>query len=286
MYLHFAALAVLAACVLVGFLTRPATLLFTLGFAYAHLIDKTNYLNHYFLVVAMGLLGTVLPWHRVASVDAWRARRAGVALPPVPAWAVWAVRLQIGLVYTFGGLAKLRPDWLLHAQPLRIWLAANSDFPVVGGLFEQPAAAFAMSWAGAAFDLSVPWLLLARRTRPFGYALVVLFHLTTARLFHIGMFPWLMIAWTLIFFDPSWPRRWLKGWGAAPVAGEPAPARGMALAAALLAAQLVLPFRSLLYPGQLLWRRTAAPSSACAIPTAGAASWSSPPSCSPATRRA
>ena len=72
MYLHFGALAWLAACVAVGFHTRVATLLFTLGFAYAHLIDKTNYLNHYFLVVFMGLLGTVLPWDRAASVDAWR----------------------------------------------------------------------------------------------------------------------------------------------------------------------------------------------------------------------
>jgi hypothetical protein len=255
MYLHFAALAVLAACVLVGFRTRAATLLFTLGFAYAHLIDKTNYLNHYFLVVAMGLLGAALPWARVASVDAWRARRAGVALPPVPAWALWAARIQLGLVYTFGGLAKLRADWLLHAQPLRIWLAANSDFPVLGGLFQQPAAAFVLSWGGAAFDLAAPWLLLGRRTRPWGYALVVLFHLTTARLFHIGMFPWLMIAWTPIFFDPSWPRRWVKRLGPATAAGEAAPAGGLALGVAvLLAVQVVLPFRSLLYPGQLLWR--------------------------------
>jgi vitamin K-dependent gamma-carboxylase len=252
MYLHFAALAVLAACVLVGFRTRLATLLFTLGFAYAHLIDKTNYLNHYFLVVALGLLGTVLPWNRVASVDAWLAARAGRALPPVPAWAVWAARIQIGLVYTFGGLAKLRPDWLLHAQPLRIWLSANTDFPLVGGLFDQPAAAFLMSWAGAAFDLSAPWLLLARRTRAFGYALVVVFHLTTARLFHIGMFPWLMIAWAPIFFDPSWPRRWLARLGPAPL-DAPARAGGAPLAAGLLALQVVLPFRSLLYPGQLLW---------------------------------
>jgi vitamin K-dependent gamma-carboxylase len=247
MYLHFAALAVLAGCVLVGFQTRLATLLFTLGFAYAHLIDKTNYLNHYFLVVFLGLLGTVLPWDRVASID---ARRHGWS-PAVPAWAVWAARLQIGMVYTFGGLAKLRPDWLLHAQPLRIWLSASTDFPGVGHLFEQPAAAFAMSWAGALFDLSAPWLLLGRRTRPLGYALVVLFHLTTARLFHIGMFPWLMMAWAPIFFSPSWPRRWLS-----PVSIErAAPVRRAfpAIAAALLAAQALLPFRYLLYPGELLW---------------------------------
>jgi hypothetical protein len=247
MYLHFAALAALAACVLAGFQTRLATLLFTLGFAYAHLIDKTNYLNHYFLVVFMGLLGTVLPWDRAASVDAWRNRWS----PVVPAWAVWAVRVQVGMVYTFGGLAKLRPDWLLHAQPLRIWLGANTDFPAVGHLFDQPATAFAISWAGALFDLSAPWLLLHRRTRPFGYVLVVLFHLSTGRLFHIGMFPWLMMAGALVFFDPSWPRHWLR---LPPPVGPPAPGRAApAVATALLAVQVLLPFRSLLYPGRILW---------------------------------
>ena len=90
----------------------------------------------------LGLLGTLLPWHRVASLDAWRARRRGAPLPErVPAWTVWAVRTQLGLVYVFGGLAKLQPDWLLHAQPLKLWLGANTDFPLVGAYFDHPAVA-------------------------------------------------------------------------------------------------------------------------------------------------
>jgi vitamin K-dependent gamma-carboxylase len=254
MYLHFAGLGLLAACVMVGLFTRVATLLFTLGFAYAHLVDKTNYLNHYFLIVSVGLLGTLLPWHQVASWDAWRARRAGRPLPAVPAWALWAARAQLGLVYTFGGIAKLGPDWLVHAQPLRIWLAASTDFPILGALFEAPAVARAMSWAGALFDLSAPWLLLGRRRRPWGYALVVGFHLITARLFHLGMFPWLMIAWTPVFFDPSWPRRIAPRLFEAPAAVSAGRARwAPALVAGLLALQLLLPFRHLLYPGRMLW---------------------------------
>ena len=34
--------------------------------------------------------------------------------------------MQVGLVYGFAGLAKLRGDWLLRAQPLRTWLAAHA----------------------------------------------------------------------------------------------------------------------------------------------------------------
>ena len=37
-----------------------------------------------------------------------------------------------GVVYVFGGIAKLNPDWLFHAQPLRIWLYNSGDVPPVG----------------------------------------------------------------------------------------------------------------------------------------------------------
>jgi hypothetical protein len=47
--------------------------------------------------------------------------------------------------------------------------------------------------------------MLNRRTRVFGLALVLGFHLMNARLFGIGIFPWFMIVGTLIFFAPHWP---------------------------------------------------------------------------------
>ena len=56
----------------------------------------------------------------------------------VPAWTVWLLRFQLGVVYVFGAVAKLNPDWLLHAQPLRIWLGANVDLPLIGAWLEQP----------------------------------------------------------------------------------------------------------------------------------------------------
>ncbi|MEJ7604420.1 MAG: HTTM domain-containing protein, partial [Kofleriaceae bacterium] len=47
MYVHFAVMGVLAICIAIGFHYRASVALFGLAFAYAHLIDKTNYLNHY-----------------------------------------------------------------------------------------------------------------------------------------------------------------------------------------------------------------------------------------------
>ncbi|HYZ90837.1 MAG TPA: HTTM domain-containing protein, partial [Actinomycetota bacterium] len=52
-----------------------------------------------------------------------------------------------------------------------------------------------------------PFLLLNRRTRAVAFGFVLGFHFLNSRLFEIGMFPWLMIVATTIFFEPDWPRR-------------------------------------------------------------------------------
>jgi vitamin K-dependent gamma-carboxylase len=206
MHLLFAALAVLAVAVALGVHYRVCMLLFFVGFTYVELIDKTTYLNHYYLVSLLSGLLVVVPAHQVWSVD--RHRRHSPAT--VPVWTVNLLRFQIAVVYVFAGLAKLNADWLLDAQPLRIWLAARSDLPIVGPLFTQIWVAYAFSWFGAAYDLAIVYFLMRRRTRTLAYATVIVFHTMTAVLFPIGMFPWIMIVATSIFFPPDWPQRWIR----------------------------------------------------------------------------
>ncbi|HWU87236.1 MAG TPA: HTTM domain-containing protein, partial [Kofleriaceae bacterium] len=205
MYIHYAVMGVLALGIAAGLYYRASVVGFGALFAYAHLIDKTNYLNHYYLVICLCFVMALLPLSRCASLDA--RRRPALRAATVPAWVVWALRAQVGAVYVFGGIAKLKPDWLLDAQPMKIWLAASTDVPMIGGLFDEPWVAYAFSYAGAAFDLSIVPLLLWRRSRPFAYVLVAVFHLTTMRLFQLGLFPWIMMASSLVFLPPDWPRR-------------------------------------------------------------------------------
>ena len=56
-----------------------------------------------------------------------------------------------------------------------------------------------------AFDLLVVPALCWRRTRPYAWGAIVVFHVVTWRLFPIGVFPWLMIAVSTVFFAPDWP---------------------------------------------------------------------------------
>jgi hypothetical protein len=63
--------------------------------------------------------------------------------------------------------------------------------------------AYAFSWSGALYDLTIPFLLWYRPTRPYAFGVVVVFHVLTRILFPIGMFPYVMIVSTLIFFGPA-----------------------------------------------------------------------------------
>lgn len=261
MYAVFGVLGVAALCIALGLFYRAATVVFFLLFNYVHLIDVTNYLNHYYLVGLLAALMCVLPLHRAWSLDA--RRRPSIRTEALPAWMLHLVRFQVGVVYVFAGLAKLEPDWLLHGQPLQIWLHSRTDTPIIGPFLDERWVAVGMSWAGFLYDATIVGWLSWRRTRPFAYAVVCVFHFFTSVFFNIGIFPVLMTAVATIFFDASWPRRLaarLRGERAEPAA--PAPLRPRrwqltGLGAAALGAwalfHLAMPLRSHLYGGDVLW---------------------------------
>ncbi|MES1249135.1 MAG: HTTM domain-containing protein, partial [Chitinophaga rupis] len=212
--------------------------------AYAELLDKTYYLNHYYLVTLFAFLLIWAPAHRRWSLDV--LLRPSLHTLTVPAWAVLVFRWQLCLIYFCAGLSKLTADWLLHAEPLRIWLPAKASVPLLGPLLRQEWAAWLFSWAGAAFDLSIPFILLHRKTRLTGYILVVVFHTLTAVLFQIGMFPYLMMSATLVFFFDRPVKEWTP-W-------QPRRENALLLVVGLYFLwQVLMPFRFLLYPGNLLW---------------------------------
>ena len=253
----------------VGFCFRFSAALLGSGFVYFQLIDVSNYLNHYYLAALLVWLLCVSPAHRTWSVDAWLARRRAARAGPEPARVVaqgwlYLFRFQIGLVYTFAGIAKAQSDWLLHGQPLSIWLGASTDLPVVGRWFTAPGVPLVLSWCGFLFDTTIALWLLWPKTRRFAFAVVVLFHTLTGLLLPIGMFPWIMITAATVFFAPDWPRRLalrLAREGVPPGRAAPpepkALGRGarvaLGIGLAYCALQLVLPLRFLAYPGNVLW---------------------------------
>lgn len=261
MYLLFAAIALSALLILLGLFYRFASILFFCTFTYVELIDATNYLNHYYLVCLLAFLLIFLPANRAFSLDVWRKPSLKVA--KVPAWTINIIIFQLTVVYCCAGIAKLNPDWLWHAMPLKVWLLERSNTPVLGYFFQFPQTAYLFSWAGAFYDLTIAFFLLHKTTRPFAYLAVLGFHLMTQLLFNIGLFPQIMIFSTLIFFSPAFHERLLGLIGYNPEGNATfAPHnRSMALIRPVLALfvvlQIALPFRHLFYPGNLLWTEEA-----------------------------
>jgi vitamin K-dependent gamma-carboxylase len=266
----FPALIALSLAVAAGFAFRFTAPAFALGLTYVQLIDVSTYLNHYYLAALLGWLLALSPAHRAWSIDAWlgaRFRRCAPRNRPPAMTRAWLYlfRFQVGVVYVFAGLAKAQPDWLLHAQPLRIWLGANTELPVVGPLFALPGVPLAMAWCGFFFDTTITGFLLSRRTRSWAFSALIVFHALTRLLFPIGMFPVIMTIGALSFFSPSWPRQWLARFGVRRAgarvvpefAGVSSPGfvhrAGLALAALVVAVELALPLRSLAYGGNVLW---------------------------------
>lgn len=249
MYVLFALMILLALGIAAGWRYRFCITAFFVTFTYVELIDKTYYLNHYYFISLLAFLLIFLPAHAVCSADA----SAGRARVPVYRWHRVLLLLQIGSVYFFAGVAKIKTDWLFHAQPLGIWLHANNDLPVLGPLLDEKFVAYAASWFGMLFDLSLPFLLSFKRTRVVAYVLALFFHLFTGLLFHIGMFPYIMMFCALAFFPADTHRHWLQKIGLSgiqPLRGAVLPrATTFYLLLPFFVIQVLLPFRYLLYPG-------------------------------------
>lgn len=257
MYYCFALVGLLAFCIGVGFCYRAAITLFTVTFTYIFLLEEARWLNHFYLVILLSSLMIFIPANRAFSVDS--LLHPQIRSRPTPRWALWIVLAQLSLVYVFGALAKLSsPDWL-HGQPMSIWLAQSTDFPLIGTLFTQPWMGVLFSYGGLLFDLLFVPLVLWRRTRPLALTVGLMFHLTNARLFSIGIFPWTMIAANTLFLPPDWPRILVRRLSrAGPTiyqTAPPSPHYRLVFAAIgiYFTVQLLVPLRHFLYPGDVNW---------------------------------
>lgn len=261
MYLPFVLMVIAALGILLGAFYRISAFVFFICFTYVELLDKSNYLNHYYFVSLMSFLMVLVPANRRFSIDAWL--RPQIRQKTTEQWHIGILKFQLAVVYIFAGIAKLHADWLFEAEPLRTWLQAHHNIPLVGGLMQEKWLAFAFSWTGCIYDLFIVFFLLSNRFRPYAYFFVIFFHVVTWYLFPIGVFPWVMIFSTLIFFHEETHQKvlnWLEGlWGRAKSSKELiTQRRGTSKAMryfliVFIAAQLLIPFRYVLYPGDLFW---------------------------------
>lgn len=263
MYAIHIVMIVAALGITLGAFYRISTVLFFLLFTYTELIDLTYYLNHYYFVSLVSLMLIFLPAHRYFSLDV--LRKPSLYSDTVPGWTITAIKLQLAIVYTYAGLAKINYDWLILALPLKIWAPANDQLPLIGEMFTWKITPYVFSWAGMIYDCTIVLFLAVKRTRLAAYISVVVFHTITGMMFQIGVFPIVMMSATLIFFSSEWHLRligFLRKILRIKTDNRPhlskeysytAPKIITVLFILFFAFQILFPWRYLLYPGNLFW---------------------------------
>ncbi len=265
--LMFVLLVLAAAGMAGGALSRTSAAVFCVAYTWVFLRDPTHFNNHDYLITLLAFWLAITRSGAAFSVDAWLKRSSQPVT--IPAWHVGILAFHIALVYFFGGINKLNADWL-RGEPMRIWLAVEEQTPLIGPLLAKPVMGLIFAWGGMLFDLSMPFLLIFRRTRFAAIIANCLFHLTNSWLFDIEVFPWLMIGANLLFLPPDIPRRWLdrmrrlftgevrpsrqeKESGEPAIQPSPMSPLPVTLLAGYVLLHLVIPFRHLLVDGNVEW---------------------------------
>lgn len=244
MYGYFAVMGIAALGVAAGYRYRVSGTLLALLWTGAYLAQKSHYNNHYYLAVLVCWWMVALPAHRQRSMDvtAGRVQRASTCSP----YALRIFRWQLLLVFVYAAIAKLYPGWL-NGDYLRTNLGTKGDRWPLGTLVVKPSFQAFTVWAAILFDAFVIPALMWRRTRIAALFGLVVFNLFNSIVFRIGIFPYMVLATTVLFFADRWPEDKARG---AHAVLSPWLLKVMAIFAVC---QLALPLRHHLIPGDVNW---------------------------------
>ncbi|MDN5202302.1 HTTM domain-containing protein [Fulvivirgaceae bacterium BMA10] len=200
MYYYYAVMAVFGLMVMLGWFYHLGISGFTILWTASYLMQKSHYNNHYYLLILLCFFMMLVPANRFYSLDV--RRNPGLKKLTCPRWCYTIFQAQLGIVFTYAALAKVYPDWL-NFLPIKIWFNNRSTLPVIGPLLKQEWLFPIVAYGGILFDLLITPMLLWKRTRILGLILSLVFHGFNSAVFHIGIFPYLMIGSTVLFFEPE-----------------------------------------------------------------------------------
>ena len=254
MYVLFAIIGLASLGIMLGLFYRTACIVFLVTFCWQFFIDQANYLNHFYLVILIGICLLLVPADQV-----WSLRR-GTRSNWIPRWSLLGLVMMTEIVLLYAGLVKINSDWL-QGWPLKFWFASrDGDYPLLGSLLTNPDFAVFSAWFSMLLHLLGAPLLFFKRTRLIVFSLYAIFHVSNALIFSIGIFPWLTLCATTLFFAPDWPRRWLQ---LLAINSQPGPRPAqlelsrdkpvLLLFGIFLGYNILMPMRPLIYPGTVAW---------------------------------
>ncbi len=196
-----------AVFIVIGRNYRISTIIFAICFTWQFFLEKAVYLNHGYLFVWISWIMVFLPANRQWSYDV--IKKPEIQSDTIERWSLWILPFLMGVVYFYGGIAKINADWL-NGSPMDMWLKYVKDMPLFGAIWGHKITPYIMSWGGMLLDLTAPFFLLFKKTRKWILGFILFFHLTNTLIFQIGIFPWLSISLSLMYFPPSDFRKWFS----------------------------------------------------------------------------
>jgi vitamin K-dependent gamma-carboxylase len=246
--------------VILGYKFRWAQLYVAICWTYIFLLDRGHYNNHYYLYSLLSFFMVFTSASKHFSID--RLLSKNTPERQVYRWENLFIQLQVFVIYFFGAIAKMNPDWLA-GWPLRNWLAHDLDrFPTwYADFVTSEFGVYFYSYGGIVFDLVVGFALFHKRGRYFILPVLVFFHVSNHFFWNIGTFPWFSIIVTSIFFNPDWPTQVLRKLGFS--VGHEHTTSGMAkgfrqnvtttVFAVYMLIQFLMPLRQYMYKGDPGW---------------------------------
>ncbi|MGB3466871.1 MAG: HTTM domain-containing protein, partial [Cyclobacteriaceae bacterium] len=200
MYFYFVLMAVTGVFIALGYYYRVAAFTFAIMWTSVYLMQKSHYNNHYYLMVLLGWIMFALPAHRRFSLDVKYGRIPKSETCPRICIKLFVV--EVALVYIVASLNKIYPDWMA-AEPIALWFGMKRALPVIGEYLQPEWLHRFIAYGGILYDGLIIPLLLFRQTRKIGLFLSIFFNLFNSIVFQIGIFPYLMIAFSLFFYAPE-----------------------------------------------------------------------------------
>lgn len=258
MYWYFSLMCLFALMIMTGTFYRIAMPGFAIMWTLVYLSQKSNYNNHYYLMVIFCWLMCMMPANRDVSIDA--KRNSSLKTDQCPRWVNLVFIAQTAIVYFYAGISKINADWL-SGKFISIQFSRLSHHHWFGDIYGNKVFQQFICYSGLFFDLLIVPLLLWKRTRYFAFAAFCMFHLFNSYSFRIGIFPYLSIATAVFFLDNRITNQLIFRKNIPPLPqNETAVHSSPGLRKALLVLlcmhfilQLLLPLRSLLYPGNVFW---------------------------------
>lgn len=200
MYVYYIIMGIFGFFVMIGYKYRFSIIAFTVLWTATYLMQKASYNNHYYFLCLLSLVMIFLPANKYLSVDA--NQNPGIKSNSMPRWSALILMFHMFLVYTYGSVAKLYPDWL-DTTVLELLMKSKQHYYLIGDFLQQKWLHYFLAYGGILFDGLITPLLLIKRTRKWAFFASVFFHLFNSIVFQVGIFPYLSLAFALFFFEPK-----------------------------------------------------------------------------------